>query len=293
MSTSRRVIVGQTINLDIKVFNALGDLVDADSTPSVEIKDGDGLIIRPSSPSGVVRLGTGLYRLTYTVSSSATSGIWVDTWRVAVDGNLVTDAFNFIVLTASASIDVSGSQIGDAPAQEFSQDEICGINVLMEQLRCRLKNNAKAEVLDAYGIPTLEDCPIFTNDELLCFLQNSLSEFNQTPHFTAFTFAEQIIWERNSHILVEGAFILAAAAQMLIEAGREFTISDNGITMQPPPLSTTLNNALSAFVTRHTEMLKFIKANMKPAPRGVGTFRVLAVSPAFLRLRHLRQRQIV
>ncbi len=80
---------------------------------------------------------------------------------------------------------------------------------------------------------------------------------------------------------------------MLVAAGREFTTSDNGITMQPPPMSQTLNNSLSAFLTRHTETLKFIKTNMKPAPMGVGTYRVMAVSPAFLRLRHLRQRQIV
>jgi len=120
-----------------------------------------------------------------------------------------------------------------------------------------------------------------------------LSEFNQTPHFTDFTFAEPAIYERYGYVIVEGATILAWAAQMVIEAGRELSITDNGITLQPPPLSNTLNNELSQFLTRHTEMLKHIKNNIKPRPLGFGGFRVLAVSPNYMRLRHLRQRIII
>lgn len=295
MSTDRKVIVGQTINLDIKVYNALGALVDADSPPFAEIKDGNGNIQRPSSPSGIVRLDTGRYRLTYNVSAASQSGIWTDTWRVTVDGNTVTDSFNFIVLTAGASIDVDGAQIGDSPSIEYTQDEICCINILMDQLRCRLKDRKSIRSVskDAYGADTLVECPVFSDDELLCFLRASLSEFNQVPHFTNFGFADPRICDQFAHVIVEGAYILGVGAQLLVEAGREFTISDNGITMQPPPLSQTLNTILGTFLTRHTDMLKFIKNSLKPAPLGVGTFRVLAVSPAALRLRHLRQRQII
>jgi hypothetical protein len=103
----------------------------------------------------------------------------------------------------------------------------------------------------------------------------------------------EVIYKRFGHIIVEGAFILATAAQMLIEAGREFTITDNGVSMNPPPLSATLNNELGHFVQRHTEMLKYIKNSIKPHPTGFGGFRVLAISPNYLRLRHLRQRRII
>jgi len=295
MTTSRKVIVGQTINLDIKVYNALNQLVDSDSTPYVEVKDASANVYRASSPSGVVRLDTGRYRIAFTVPASAESGIWSDTWRTMVDGNLITDTFNFIVLTSSASMDVDGRQIGDDPEVSFSQDEIYGINILMEQLRCRLKDrkSIKSVSKDGYGANVLVECPIFSDEELLCFIKASLSEFNQVPHFTSFTFADPMIYERYAHVITEGAFILAMAAQMLVEAGREYTLSDNGISNQPPPLSTAMNNNLSAFLSRHTDMLKFIKCSLKPAPMGTGTFRVLAVSPAFLRLRHLRQRQII
>ena len=292
---SRTVIVGHTIDLDVRVLNALGQAVDADSTPMVQLRDGDGNIVRPLSASGVVRMDTGIYRLSYTVPASSTSGIWTDTWRAVVDGFTADSDLTFIVLTASASIDVDGNQIGDPPNVTYTQAEICGINVLMHQLRCRLRDtkDIMKEGQDEYGNVDLENCPIWSDCTLLCFLRNSLSEFNQTPHFTGFSFADQVIWDRNAHVIVEGSYILALGAGMLAEAGREFTITDNGITMQPPPLSTIMNNQFGALLSAHAERLKHIKTSMKPSPLGVGTFRVLAVSPAFMRLRHLRQRQII
>lgn len=296
MATScetRTVILGHSINLEIKVLNAIGQQTDADSAPWVEIKDANGNTIRPLSPSGVVRVDTGMYRFTYTPPVTARSGIWTDHWRAVVDGFTTDATLQFIVLSTNASIDVAGLQIGDIPCKVWTQAEIAGINVLLAQLKCRLKNNAKARTLDAYGQETYVDCPIFTDDELLCFLNGSLSEFNQTPHWTCFSYDSPIIYERNAHVVVEGAHIIALGAQMLVEAGREFTVTDNGITMQPPPLSTTINTQFGALLTAHTERLKFIKISMKPAPTGFGTFRVLASHPAFTRLRHLRERQII
>jgi hypothetical protein len=191
------------------------------------------------------------------------------------------------------SDDPDGDQIGDAARVTYTADEIAGINILLAQLKARLKNNIEVETTDAFGNVTYTECSVFTDDELTWFLRCSLSEFNQTPHFTDFTFDMEVIYDRFAYIITEGAFILGAAAQMLIEAGREFQITDNGITMNPPPLSTVLNNELSQFVSRHTDMLHKIKWSIKPTPVGFGGFRVLAVSPNFMRLRHLRQRRIV
>jgi hypothetical protein len=294
MSTeSRQVIIGQTIILEIDVLDARGVKVDPDSTPEVAIIDSRDFLIRALSSTDVVRTDVGRYRYSYSVPSSADTGIWIDRWRVVVNGFETKEDLNFIVLTQSADIEVSGDQIGDPARVSYTQDEIIGINILLAMLKARLKNDVKKEALDAYGNIELVDCPIFTNDELVWFLRASLSEFNQTPHFTDFTFAMPVIYDRYAYIIVEGAYILAVAAQMLIEAGREFTITDNGITMQPPPLSTTLNNQLGAFISKHVEQLKHIKWSIKPQPIGFGSFRVLANNPNFLRLRHLRQRRII
>lgn len=292
-TTNRQVIIGQTVVLEVDIKDARGQRIDPDAPPEVAIIDSTDLLMRPLSSADIVRIGTGRFRFNYTPPVTRPTGIWQDRWRAVVNGISTDSYFEFIVLSQSADIEVAGDQIGDAPRISFSEEEIIGINILLYCLKNRLKNNLQVETTDAYRNIEYVDCNVFTNDELVWFLKCSLSEFNQTPHFTDFTFAEPVIYERYGHVIVEGAFILATAAQMLIEAGREFTITDNGITMNPPPLSQTLNNELSHFLNTHLNTLKFIKGCIKPQPVGFGSFRVLASNPNYMRLRHLRQRRII
>ena len=292
-TTSRQVIVGKTIALEIDVRDATGQRADADSLPEVAIIDDTDYVRKTMSTSGVMRVDTGRYRFNYTVPAGAHTGIWTDHWRAVLNGFTAEARLNFIVLTAEADIEVAGAQIGDDPTITYSEAEIIGINNLLAELKARLLNDVKVETTDAYGNIVYVDCTVFTNEELVWFLECSLQEFNEFPHFTDFRFDNELIYRRYSYVIVEGAFILATAAKMLTEAGREFTISDNGITMNPPPLSATLNNELAQFVGPHRELVKNIKWSIKPHPIGFGSFRVLAVSPNFLRLRHLRQRRII
>lgn len=293
VTTCRQVILGQTVTLEIDLRDATGQVADADSQPEVEIIDSQGNVARSISSSYVSRVDTGRYRTTYTVPNTSQTGVWVDHWRATLNGFTTEARLNFIVLARDADIGIAGDKIGDACRLTLSDEEIQGVNCLLVQLKARLKNNLEVETLDAYGNKTYTDCFIFTNDELVYFLRCSLSEFNQTPHFTDFTFDMELIYKRFAHIIVEGAFILATAAQMLIEAGREFTITDNGVSFTPSNLSNVLNNELSTFVQRHTEMLKYIKTSIKPHPIGYGSSYTLGTNPAFNRLRHLRQRRII
>jgi hypothetical protein len=293
VTTCRQVIVGQTVVLEIDLRDATGQIADADSQPEVEILDSQGTVMRSLSSSYVSRVDVGRYKTTYLIPVNAHTGIWTDHWRATLNGFTTEARLNFIVLAKDADIGIAGDKIGDPCRTTFNDAEIRGINCLLGCLKARLKNNLEVETLDAYGNIAFTNCFVFTDEELVWFLRCSLSEFNETPHFTDFTFDMEVIYKRFGYIIVEGAFILATGAQMLIEAGREFTISDNGITMNPPPLSSVLNNELSVFVQRHTEMLKYIKNSIKPHPSGFGGFRVLAISPNYLRLRHLRQRRII
>lgn len=292
-TTSRQVIVGKTIALEIDVRDATGQRADADSLPEVAIIDETDYVRKTMSSSGVMRIDTGRYRYNYAVPAGAGTGIWTDHWRATLNGFMTEARLNFIVLTQAADIDVAGDQIGDPPRLTYSEAEIIGINILLAELKARLTNDVKVETTDAYGNIKYVNCSVFTDEELTWFLECSLQEFNEFPHFTDFRFDNELIYRRYSFVIVEGAFLLASAAKMLTEAGREFTISDNGITMNPPPLSATLNNELSQFVGPHRELVKNIKWSIKPHPIGFGSFRVLAVSPNFLRLRHLRQRRII
>jgi hypothetical protein len=124
-------------------------------------------------------------------------------------------------------------------------------------------------------------------------LVNGLSEFNQIPHFTSFHFSDPAIYGIFADVIVQGAVILALAAQSLIERGREFTITDNGITYQPPQISEILNNQYGQQLADYKEKVKFIKCNLKPAPLGLGGFTLQGISPNLTRLRHLRERQII
>jgi hypothetical protein len=292
--STRRVIVGDAINLDIRVLNALGQATDADSTPWVEVKDDGGNVIRALSPSGVVRVDTGVYRLTYTVPAGSNTGVWTDSWRAVVDGFTTDNSLEFIVLSASSTIAAGGSSVGDPPCVEYTQEEINGINILLELLRYRLRDiDIYSETKDEYGQDTLTECNIYSDSYLLSYLRGALFQFNGTAHFTSYLFSDTVIQTMFAHIIVEGAFIMALSAQMLVEKGRSFVINDNGVSLTPSDLADLMNSHVGMLITSHREQLRFIKANIKPTPIGMGTYRVLSASPAFLRLRHLRSRQII
>lgn len=192
--------------------------------------------------------------------------------------------------------------VGDDVDFDFSEAEIEGINILLKYLKARLRSDGKkpkrdsfgAFVLDGYGEMVLESCNVFSDEILVTLLCSSLSEFNMIPYFTSFSFADPIIHKTFSHAIVEGALILALASQALVEKGRDFTISDGGISYQPPTLGDFLGSQYNNFLTSYRERLKFIKLSIRPNPTSFGTYSNLSSgAPAFTRLRHTRARRIV
>ena len=192
--------------------------------------------------------------------------------------------------------------LGDDVDFDFTDAELTGINILLKLLKARLQSDGQkpsrdqfgAFILDGYGAMVMEDCNVFSDEILACFLASSLSEFNMVPFFTSFSFGEQIIYKTFSHAIVEGALILALSSQALVEKGRDFTISDGGISYQPPTLGDFLATNYQNFMTSYRERLKFIKNSIRPGPSGYGTFTNLSSgAPAFVRLRHLRSRRII
>jgi hypothetical protein len=141
--TSRQVIVGSVIPLEITVKNALGHAIDADALPQIEILNDLGAVQVALTSTNIVRIDVGTYRYNYTVPLNGSVGIWVDHWRAVASGFTIDTNLNFIVLSASADIEVAGEQIGDEPVTQtsFTQEEIHGINILLAQLKARVKNN--------------------------------------------------------------------------------------------------------------------------------------------------------
>ena len=302
-SDRSKAIRGTTVILKIQYYGPNGLETDTDQMPYIKITDANGEVQLASTQTGVTREDTGLYKYSYSIQKGAAEGLWEDEWVSTINGTTITNNFSFLVMDSSDLTEATGSvRLGDDVNFNFSDEELKGINILMKYLKCRLRSNGRkpkrdsfgAFVLDGYGSIVYEECNVFSDEILACFLCSALSEFNMIPFFTSYTFADGVIKTLFSSMIVEGAYVIALASQALVEKGRDFSISDGGINYQPPQLGDFLASQYNNFLSNYRERLKFVKNNIRPGPQGFGTFTNLASgAPAFTRLRHLRSRRII
>lgn len=149
--------------------------------------------------------------------------------------------------------------LGENPDFDFSQTAIQNINRLLKLFRIRLASNGKTKSLDKNGNLIYIDSDIYSTDQLVSFLVLSLSDFNQTPAFTYFTFDDTNCIEFFTEVLIAGATLYALASQALIERGREFKINDNGVYFDPPNISEMLNTQYATLLEKHSNKLRLIK----------------------------------
>lgn len=296
-----RAIRGEDVELSIQYYGIDGLPADADTTPEIKITNPDGDTVLTSTSEGVKRVDKGLYTYTLSLGESVDKGLWTDIWSASVESGGLSNEFKFLVADEASA--VSGTaRLGDEVDFDFSEAELTGLNILLKHLKARLRSDGKkpardkygAFITDGYGEMVMEECNVFSDEILACFLSSALSEFNMIPFFSSFTFADEIIYKTFSHAITEGAYILALSSQALVEKGRDFTISDGGISYQPPALGDFINGHYQNFMTSYRERLKFIKNSIRPNPTSFGTFTNLSSgAPAFVRLRHLRSRKII
>lgn len=302
MSNNRnKAIRGESVDLSIQYFGPDGLPMDAEEGPSIRITNPDGDVLVANTENGVKKEDIGLYVYSYDIGSGVEKGLWTDLWTATVDGVVLSNEFKFLV-TDEASAVAGAARLGDEVDFDFSESELVGLNILLKHLKARLRSDGKkpsrdeygAFITDGYGEMIMEECNVFSDEILACFLSASLSEFNMIPFFTSYSFSDEIIYKTFSHAIVEGAYILALSSQALVEKGRDFTISDGGISYQPPALGDFINGHYQNFMTSYRERLKFIKNSIRPNPTSFGTFTNLSSgAPAFVRLRHLRSRKII
>jgi len=299
-------VQGQEVALQIQYFDVCGDKVMADDTPSVQISDLDGNIILASTNENVDHLGDGLYQYIYRVDPLGDAGLWTDDWNAVIDESPLSTSFIFTVISPSTGLSANTGpgkvSLADDVVFDFSPEEIVGVNILLKYLKSRLRSTGKKPVRDINGSYVLDDageivteaCNVFEDEILICFLLQALHELNSTPFFTAYLFSDDLIKTTLSQLVVEGSFIFAIASQSLVEKGREFQISDGGVSYQPPQLADFLSSTYGTWLSSYREKLKFVKNSIRPGPRGYGTHTNLGgSSPAYTRLRHLRARRIV
>jgi len=133
----------------------------------------------------------------------------------------------------------------------------------LKALKARLNSNGKTKSSDAFGNVIYIDCDIYSVDVLETFLDMSLSEFNQMPVFTNYTYDNEKFVETFMEVLVEGATLYALSSQALIERGREFQIEDNGVFLDPPNVAEMLATQYKLLLVYHFEKLKLIKNQIR------------------------------
>lgn len=286
------VPIGESIRLEVQFKDSAGNVKDTDAYPTIEILDGASTPVIGPTAGDVVRYGLGLYRYTFLVPDGYQAGIWNDSWAAEIDGYAINDVFDFVV-NSQGSIEAVGSAVPERVwtlddeeiAYEYSQEEIKGILRLRGILKNRLQSTAYK--------PDGTSCPIFSNDLLLTFLCCALSELNATPAFTTYSFADNVIQTLAADIMTQGAMLVAWSSQAIIEASMELTVNDNGVTVNPPPVSSTITTMYNAQMSEYRAKLKEFKRNHRSPPLGMGAGSFLPVSPQWRRLRHRRELRII
>ena len=288
--------VNNTVQLTVQFTDQYGNPISLDTVPKISIISPTGLVYySPPTSAGVMQLDVGKYQFNFTVPFNGPYGMWNDVWQGISGGKQISISLQFAVVhTDLPAINDDGYiALGDDPGFNYSQNAIHNINKILKPLKARLNNDGKAKSTDQFGNVIYIDCSVFSTNMLVTFIANAITEFNALPHFTFFTFEDTLFIDQFLDILVERATIDALASQALIERGREFQITDNGVNFNPPTVSELLNTQYTTMLTQFNEKLKFIKGSMKPAPISAGTFRIGATIPALRALRHRRENQIV
>lgn len=288
--------VTDQVNLTIQFKDSTGAPIDLDSYPRISLIQPSGLVALAPTSSGVARISVGKYSYIFTIPINGPYGEWRDVWSGFVNGFRIEQDFGFIVLhTQIPAINLDGYvHLGDDPGFDYSQAALKNINKLIKSLKTRLNSSGKAKSTDSYGNVIYVDCDIFSIDMLTSMIATALWDFNQVPYFTFFQFDDDNFVEQFGEVLVEGATLYALSSQSLLERGREYQMTDNGINFNLPTVSEIMMTQYSALLTHYWDKIKYIKNSLRPAPRGLGVFSMnSAINPAFSRLRHMRARRLI
>ena len=136
------------------------------------------------------------------------------------------------------------------------------INKIVDLVERVLHSRGKAKSADKDGNIFYVDLNIYDRDMLIAFIALSLSNFNQIPPFTFFTFKYTKFIDLFAEILVEGATLYALGSQALIERGREFQMIDGGVSFTPPTVSELLNTQYCTLLDHHFAKVKHIKSEI-------------------------------
>lgn len=285
----------ESVQLIAKFRDGAGNFADLDAFPQISIVQPSGTVLMAPTSAGVFRLDIGTYGYILPIPYAGPLGVWTDIWTGQLNGFNIYGSFNFAVVnTQVPNINSDGYiALGDDVPFNYSQNGLWNMNKIIKVVRARLNSRGKALVKDEFGNEYLEDCDIFSVDQLATFVANSFSAFNEIPHFTNFTIEDTEFVNQFLDVLAQHAVYYALASKALIERGREYTVADGGgVNLVMPSVADLLNTQYTTELQNWFEKIKLIKASMKPQAMGLGTMSSIGQNRMVNRLRHLRARQI-
>lgn len=287
--------VTDQVNLTILFKDMFGKPIDTDSFPTVSIIQPSGLVLLAPTSVGVGHSCTGQYNYIFTVPINGPYGVFNDVWTGYVNGFQVQSTFNFIVAHTQLPAPPGDEfvHLGDQVGFDYSQCALKNVNKLMKSLKARLNSQGKSKSIDGYGNTIYVDCDIFSTDMLATFIATALWDFNQVPYFTMFTYDDDGFVDQFGEILVEGATLYALSSMALLERGMEYSVTDNGVSFNPPTVSELMMTEYSALLAHYWEKLKYIKNSIRPHPLGLGVYNSNSgLNPIVNRMRNLRERKL-
>ena len=99
LTTRNQLIdVNDTVQLVVQFTNTAGMPVNLDAFPSVSIVAPSGLVMLTATTAGVMQLDVGKYQFNFTVPFDGPYGIFNDIWMGTLNGNLITNSLQFVVV---------------------------------------------------------------------------------------------------------------------------------------------------------------------------------------------------
>lgn len=281
---------GETIRLEAQFKDSAQNHKDPAGFPTVAIIASNGMVARAATTSMVVRTAVGRYRLDYTIPTGLPDGVWFDQWSAVLDGYGLQANFDFAV-DSSGNIEATGAtittplmKVGDLPCTLWDQEEIRGINILMNLLRFRLRNT---QIL-----PDGRQCDVLSVNEMETYLQLALSELNITPQITTYQFSDPVVFSLAADLMVEGAYLRGLSALIPQQRGTEMVITDNGVSINPASISDAMSGIIGSLYTEYRAKMRSFKANHRPAAICLGTGNIGAGNPRIRAMRSLKERNI-
>ncbi len=133
---------------------------------------------------------------------------------------------------------------------------------------------------------TDEACQVFDDAQLFAYIDLALQDVNSHPTKTFYSL--DTVPRDWINLIVLGGYVFALQAQSITEKARNFVVSDNGITYNPPDLPGHMMSISQQIEAKYQAEKERIKANERPSIIGIGQTRTLTPNPGFIRMRHLR-----